>query len=257
MEQQTTIENQKGTWKKYRFLAGSVLGLCMICILISVALTSKKLIERQKTISNTTATAVAHTVEQDQYEVVERFDVPTNLWYSGPEDDEYWVGQVSIENGAYIWNADEVKQTFYQWADFHGQNSASVSNFDVYMDVKFKGTLGGVCGGLVFRDSRNYWQDARYVFSICNNSYFEVYYDDQDGWHAISDWKHNNSIQPDDWNRIEISARGDHFTFTINNEMVYEMTDDRQKRGGLAILFNAQDTKPATVWFDNFGYQSR
>lgn len=257
MEQQSPIEDQKNTWKRYGFLASSVLVLCMICMLTLTVLTSKKLIERQKTISNATATVAAHFAEQDQYEFIERFDVPTNLWYSGPEDGEYWVGQVSVENGVYIWNAEEVKQTFYQWADFRGQNSGSVSDFDVYMDVKFKGTLGGVCGGFVFRDSRNSWQDKRYIFSVCNDSRFEVYYDDRDGWQAISDWKYNEVIRPDDWNRIEIHARGDHFIFTVNNEMVYEMTDDRQQRGGLAILFEAQNTTPGAVWFDNFGYQRR
>ena len=69
--------------------------------------------------------------------------------------------------------------------------------------------------------------------------------------------EHENALKPSDWNRIEIIAREDHFTFIINNIEVFEMSDNRLKAGGLGLFIDVDKENPAVIWFDNFGYQSR
>jgi len=39
--------------------------------------------------------------------------------------------------------------------------------------------------------------------------------------------------------------------------MFYEMDDDRQKIGGLALVVELNKKNPAQIVFDNFGFQSR
>jgi hypothetical protein len=129
--------------------------------------------------------------------------------------------------------------------------------FDSYLDTKFiKGPSGDVCSGLAFRMSPKGWDTGAYVFTICNDSTFKVEYHGAQGWEDISGWKYNDIIERSDWNRMEISARGNNFDFTINNQPVYKLTDDRLQEGGLAIIIDVDDS-PAIIWFDNFGYQSR
>lgn len=271
MENNQAAEDRKGFLQNDRRLVCSMFVFYGICIIGAIVATFWALDGRRKTISanatstayavatqhaNTTATAVVRSTEQGQYEFIERFDAPSNLWLYGPEKDEYWIGQISIKDGVYIWDANQVKQTFVYWSDFHKENT--IKDFDIYMDTKFvEGIVGGVCGGFVFRKAPGDWENGAYTFSVCNDSYFQINYYLQGEWEIILDWEYSNVIQHTDWNRLEISARGNNFTFTINNMDVFEMKDDRREMGGLAILFEVKETDPAVVWFDNFGYQSR
>jgi hypothetical protein len=206
--------------------------------------------------SDLTATAVARIAEQDQYEFIERFDDSSNAWLLGPENDEYWRSQISIQDGVYIWDVEEVKQTFVYWADFDKGNK--LRDFDVYVDTKFvEAPEGGACSGFVFRKASTDWEEGAFTLSVCNDSHLEIYYYAHGDWEPIVEWKYSEAIYPTDWNRIEISARKNKFTFIINHVVVYDMVDDRRALGGLAILFEAKETAPMVVWFDNFGYQQR
>ena len=206
--------------------------------------------------ANMTATAVARAAEQDQYEFIERFDDSSNAWLSGTENDEYLRGQISIQDGVYIWDVEEVKQPFVYWADFDKGNK--LRDFDVYVDAKFvEGPEGGACGGLVFRKASTDWEEGAFTLSVCNDSHLEIYHYAHGDWEPIVEWKYSEAIRPADWNRIEISARKNKFTFMINHVVVYDMVDDRRALGGLAILFEAKEKAPLLVWFDNFGYQRR
>jgi len=67
----------------------------------------------------------------------------------------------------------------------------------------------------------------------------------------------SSAIENSDWNRIEISAQSDDFIFSINNMLVYELTDDRQPTGALGVIIEIREKNPAKIWFDNFGFQNR
>lgn len=207
----------------------------------------------QKAIS--TGTAIARATEHGNYKFIDHFDSNASRWAAGDQDNEYWVGTTYIRDGVYTWDVNRVKKTFVWWSDFH--RGVVMDDFDVYLDVKFvEGSGGDVCGGLVFRKSSKGWQHGAYFFKICNDSTYKIQYHGQDGWENVSTWKYEPAIQRTDWNRIEISARGDHFTFTINNLKIYEMDDGRSSEGGLAILIDIPDDNPAVIEFDNFGYSA-
>lgn len=262
-----------------RVLRGDILFTCSMlfacCIFIS-ALIAAPLWEfelRQQIISsNTTSTAlavntqqakstltvVAHTTEQAQYAFVDPFSTNTEYWRTGSTNDEYSNSFSSINGGVYRWDIREVKQTFLDWAPYRMGNW--MEDFDVYVDTKIKAKdslPSDICSGFVFRAVSLDWEEGIYTFSVCNDSYFSVDYYDRNGWDIISDWMNSDAIQPNDWNRLEINARGSQFTFLINNEVVFEMTDARAPKGGLGLLLEVNEEKPVSIWFDNFGLQRR
>jgi hypothetical protein len=271
MGEQQQAENKKQFLRNDSLLVCSMLAVYGVCILGLIGATLWGLDCRSRRISadatstaravatqnaNATATMVARPTEQAEYGFVDLFDDNSGDWFEESVNDEFMVGSIAIEDGLYAWNIREVKQTFVYWADFRG--GKPVEDFDVYVDFKVDdASPDNVCGGFVFRMASAGWEQGAYIFSVCNNSYFSVNYYKQGKWTIISDWRYSNVIQSSDWNRIEISARGDHFTFIINNKVVSEMTDDRHLKGSLALLVEIDETKPATIWFDNFGFQTR
>lgn len=266
-----TAETKKGLFQNDRMFVCSMFvfyGACFIGVLV---LMFWGLDRRNKTISaNATATGVAiatqqaqatttaivRLAEQEQYEFVERFDKESASLFFGIQNNEYWEGEIKVEDGVYVWDVEKVKKTFVYWEDMY--KKGTINDFDAYVDVKLvEGPYGGVCGGLIFRKSLKGWNQGAYTFSICNDSHVEIYYHGADGWDAVAGSLYSDSIYPTDWNRIEVSAQGDRFVFTINNQFVIEMSDDRQKEGGLSVFIDIGEQSPAIVWFDNFGYQSR
>jgi hypothetical protein len=206
--------------------------------------------------ANATATIIAQATEQAQYKYIDPFNDNTENWLTEFSDDEYMNGSLAINGGIYAWNIQEVKQPFIYWSNFH--QGSRFEDFDVYVDSKITaGAPGDACSGFVFRTASFDWEEGAYLFSVCNDSYFDVDYYEQGEWDVIADWTYSAAIRNDDWNRLEIRARGTHFTFLINHEVVYEMTDDRQPTGGLALMIDINETNPVSIWFDNFGLQPR
>lgn len=270
MTQQPATENDTSFFRNNRKLVCSVLVVCGLCILGSIAATLGGMYFRQEMISAEatstaleittqqagTATAVAHRKELETYEFVDPFDTNVNDWMLGSHDNEYWVGKTIIKAGVYLWEVTEVKQGFIQWSNY--SEGKMFEDFDIYVDSKIlESTANQVCSGLIFRRSSKGWDHGGYAFNVCNNSFFSVAYHGEDGWQQISDWQHSPAIQPAEWNRLEVHARGDQFTFTINNIVVFEMKDNRQKEGEIALFVELHNENPAKVLFDNFGYQRR
>jgi hypothetical protein len=268
----TTTEKKKGFLQNDRLLVCSMLVFYGVCIIGLIGAAFWWLNERSQILSasatstavavgtqhaNATVTAIAHATEQAQFEFIDRFDDNSRHWYVGEyKNNGYWDGSMEIKEGVYAWSVEKVKNTFVQRIDF--SHTSPIKDFDVYLDTKFvEGTFGDVCGGLVFRRSFKGWDNGAYIFMICNNSTFEIQFHGDQGWENILNGKYSDMIQPSEWNRIEIEARDNHFTFMINNLTVHEFIDDRQVEGALEIIMEINDKNPAVIWFDNFGYQSR
>lgn len=266
-----TTENKKGFFQNDRKLVCSMLVFYGVCILGVIATTFWGLARRNQAISanatataaiiatqqtKATATAIARLADQDQYEYIERFDKISTQWFVGEYDKKYANAKLSIKDGVYIWDITDPKN-FAQATDFYKGNK--IKDFDIYVDLKFveSSKVGSTCSGLFFRKPYAGWGYGAYVFTICNNSHFKALHYDRDGWQTITYSDYESRIRNSDWNRIEISARKDDFIFAINNEEVFEMTDDRLKTGSLGILVDIEKENSALIWFDNFGYQSR
>jgi len=271
MTQQPATENQKGFFQNDHKLVCSMLVIYSLCIFGAIAATFWGLNRRQLTLAanatatanavgtqqaNVTATAAAKLAEQDRYEYIERFDETSSHWFVGPYDRQYGDATAAIKDGVYVWNIVTPKDYTYG-TDFY--RGSGIKDFDVYMDAKFVGASapGTACSGFVFRKSSMGWEGGAYVFRLCNDSHYAIHYYENEKWEAIQASTYHDAIRSKDWNRIGIGARSDHFTFTINNVMVFEVSDGRRKSGSLGIYVQIPDNEPTILWFDNFGFQSR
>ena len=270
METHSVTGEKKALWQDDRMLVCGMLVVYGVCILVVVGAVFFGLNRRVQTIAlNATATAVAestqqaqatmtaavHATEQAGYEFVEHFDTNLNLWRSRREDNEYWKGIIKVTEGYYIWEVTDVKETFASWADFPRTNY--MKDFDVYVDTKISNSsLGDACSGLLFRVDPAGWDSGGFSFVLCNDSSVRIsYHTETDGWERIANRLYFDYSSR--WNRLEIKARGSHFSFSINGEPIYEMDDNRKKAGGLALVVDINEKAPATIWFDNFGLQRR
>lgn len=270
MENKDILEDKKRIFQNDFVPLVVFLAMSCICLFGLVAVTFWGLDDFKKTILanatstaisvatqqiNVTSTAVVRATEQSQYEFIERFDMVSGRWSKGVVNSEYWKGKKAIQDGYYLWEVNEVKKTFISWANFYKGNK--ISDFDVYVDTKvLDPSPGDVCSGFLFRISPDGWDKGRYYFALCSNSLTTIsYHTETESWETIATIPYYE--RSNDWNRLEIIARGTHFTFLINGKQIYEMEDDRQKVGGLALLVELKARVSAKVIFDNFGYQSR
>jgi hypothetical protein len=268
MDDQSMNENKKSFWQNDKLLVCSMLSFYGLCIIGLIAGTFVWLGQRNQEISvnatstaqavvtqqaNATATAIVRATEQAKFGFVERFDSNKQLWRAGQENNEYWKGEIKIADGIYTWDIKEAKDNFISWSDFPFNND--MDNFHVYVDTKLiANNPGDVCSGFLFRVAEEDWDKGGYYFSLCNDSTATVsYHTEKDGWENITrlyDLEHIN-----EWNRLEVIGRDSHFEFFINGEQVYEMDDDRQSLGGLALVIEVNEKVPVKVLFDNFGLQ--
>jgi hypothetical protein len=213
---------------------------------------------RQTMSANATATgmvAVAHSTELAGYELIDTFNSNINQWRMGAEDGDYWKGSTQIASGVYIWDVREVQDGFVAWSDFPGNDY--IKDYDTYVDTKIDEVPsdGDACSGLLYRLSTQGWDTGAYSFLVCSLGYYEIYYHNADGWEEMISQYHP-VIRSHDWNRLEVSVQGSQFMFWINNELIYQMVDEHQTQGGVALMIKA-DTAGTKILFDNFGYQSR
>ena len=270
MIDQNEIDKKKAVRKSDLRFAGFVLILYTICCIlfgVGTFFSVKEDKEYQRAnatateaamatqFAYSTATSIAHVTEQAEYEFVDHFNEDTG-WLVRPFRNDYFVGSSTISGGIYNWKIDQVKKTFVYWAD--SNKGINIKDFDMYVDTRIiEDNPGDVCSGLVFRKPSSTWDGGAYIFSVCTDSFFNVYYHKQDEWESLSGEVYSEAIKDDDWNRLEVSARGDHFVFTINNVVVFEMTDDRQPYGRLTLYIEVNKKEPVSIWFDNFGLQRR
>jgi hypothetical protein len=272
MTQQPATEDPKSFFRNDGKLVCSMLVLYGLCILVlsvaalwglnqgwlalSANATSTAGIVATQQVQGT-ATAIARTTELAKYAVVDTFDSNINQWRTGPEFGMGSAETPRITSGVYSWDIDAVDQEYAViWVDFVPGNDY-IKNYDTYVDTKFAEVpAGNPCSGLMFRKAPLGWDTGGYSFVLCRSGYFAIHYHNaKNGWQEIRSQYHS-LIQATDWNRIEVLINGSHFVFLINSQIVYEMEDDRQPVGGVALMMIVEESG-TKILFDNFGYQTR
>ena len=173
--------------------------------------------------------------ESEQWITVlfDSFTTNDNNWLIGTQPSDYFDPlNRKIADGRYHWEATTSKPnsispmwlTSYQVSDFH-------------LIVNGKQIIGNGTGsgwGLIFRiqDNQNY-----YSFRVTDSQSFAVSVQKEGQWLILLDWTKTDVIKPNGVNQLEVLARGSHFTFTINGQVVSEVDDDHFRQGlvGLAI----------------------
>jgi hypothetical protein len=268
MDTQAVNENKKSFWQNDKLLVCSMLSFYGLCIVGLIAGTFVWLGQRSREESanatstaqavatqqaNATATAIVRATEQAKFGFIEKFDSNNQNWLVGKQNDEYAKSHIQVKDGMYIWDVEEVKKTFIYWADFPFKNN--MKNFHAYVDTKLiANNPGDVCSGFLFRVAEEDWDKGGYYFSLCNDSTVSIsYHTQKDGWENIT--RLFGLGYANEWNRLEIIGNDTNFQFFINGVQAYEMDDDRQSVGGLALVIEVNEKVPVKVLFDNFGLQ--
>jgi hypothetical protein len=204
-----------------------------------------------------TATAAARESAITTYTYFDPFDENTNDWRVGAEDNEYWQGSIAIKDSTYTWQVTSVKQGFFTWAEF--KPLADLADFDLALRIRrVLGEPHRACFGLLFRQASSKIENGVYILTVCDNGYYKViYFDAQDGLDVLQDWTMTEALIEEDWNLLEVSARGEDFSVWINHQPMLTFTDGRLPSGRVSILLDIFGEAPVQIECDFFALQSQ
>jgi hypothetical protein len=156
-----------------------------------------------------------------------------NNWLVGTQPSEYFdpLNRV-IADGRYRWEAELSRPSSISPAWLMGY---PVSDFHLIVNCKhIRGSKTGSGWGVIFRIQDN---QSHYSFRMTDSQSFAVSVQKEGQWSNLVDWTRTDTIKPNGVNQLEVLARGTHFTFTINGQVVGEVDDDHLSQGlvGLAI----------------------
>ena len=272
-DQPVPPEKPKISNREYAILIGVIVVLCLVAAGIAIFLglmvlqndlqdtVARAATETQDAYSaQATATHDARVSDRAAFEFIDAFDDNRYQWETSTFDDNFSTGQMNVADGMYVWSIQKAKQGFVLSGGRTG-NPVDLTDFDVYVDAKrAQGSQSKACYGLEFRVALLRQQAGSfYVDEVCDNGYFIIFYHDgpTNAWKTLRAWTRSDAIRPDDWNTLGVSARGTHFTFTINDWTVAELDDASQKSGDVGLMVDIQNGESAVFWFDNFALQPR
>lgn len=161
------------------------------------------------------------------------FTTNDNNWLIGSQPSTYFDPlNRKIIDGRYRWEAElsRLNSISRAWLmDYQ------VSDFHLIVNGKhIMGSSAGSAWGMIFRvqDNQNH-----YSFLMTDSQSFAVSVQKDGQWSNLVEWTKTDAIKPNGVNQLEAIARGTHFTFTINGQIVSEIDDDHFSDGlvGLAI----------------------
>jgi hypothetical protein len=164
---------------------------------------------------------------------------------------EYWVGVASIVDGVYQFKINQTKKPFIYWIAFKGETS---NDFDLSVSTRrLGGTPDQACYGVYFRNMG----EKKYVFNVCDNQTYLIEYYDGSKYNRLREWTQTPAIKPNAWNALWVSARGDTFTFYINEIKIETIKHNILPSGTAGLLFEVFNKDAPTFQFDNFAYLKR
>lgn len=192
------------------------------------------------------ATAIA------QSDLFEPFNDNARGWRAGEEDNDFWQGNISIQDGVYRWKIINTKQGFIAWGN--PTDSPSARDFDLYVDARLvAGDPNQVCYGLVYLANQDKLEEGALTFSICDTQDFSIEsYSAENGWQTLRDWNFTPHIRPNKWNQLSVTRRGETYSFYINDQLVGSVNETLLEKGYASIFVTVYETIPGEVWFDNF-----
>ncbi len=178
--------------------------------------------------------------------MLDKFDSNAANWPT-KIDDEYSTITCMVKNGVYDWSAT-AKTGFAQsvWLP----NGASVSDFDLRVDGTILSGPSTAEFGLAFRDNRDTYET--YLFMVTRTDY-TVKIRISSNFEAIIPWTKTSALFQNRSNRLQVQAKGSHFKFYINNQLVNEIDDSRLPTGiiGITIMLDNKGDQGEFI-FDNF-----
>jgi hypothetical protein len=188
---------------------------------------------RTSTFTPTPTPTVTHTptiTPTDSYRdwpivISDSFNDNDNNWPDGEFDDDVGEGIRSILDGKYLFDI-MVKQPFFWWS---APNMEKVRDFHVSVDANMLEGPADTNYGVIFRHATGY--DYYFQIRMDTQEYMLSMFDGQ-AWVVLIDRTFSPQIERHGSNRIEVLARGSHFTFFINGWEV-DTTEDITLYNGL------------------------
>ena len=147
--------------------------------------------------------------------------------YSGRD---YWSvasGEWQVANGVYQQMLDDTGgKIMYtdgtDWTDYTYEADVEVLKAEARKEW---------CSGIFFRGDTTCTNT--YAFRFNTNSMLEVCKWDNGVFYSIDKWEFES--EPGSIYRMKVEAKGNHFTFYVNDEKVNEIVDDTHKRGSVGL----------------------
>lgn len=179
---------------------------------------------------------------------VDDFETAGSGWdLMGYSSDPLGAGDFSITGGKYKWQV-EANQPFYWWSDAPAAGSG-----DFYVSVEadqLSGSHENIAYGLAYRYTDF---DNLSLFLIRENGTFQIGKFAKNVWRDLHYLSRTDAVFADKPNKIAVMARGNHFWFLINDQVVADLDEPDPPRGAFAIAVSFdQGSETANLVFDNF-----
>jgi hypothetical protein len=168
------------------------------------------------------------------------FTDPGDEWEQSESDDVIY----EIDNGAY--SIEVLKESWLAW----NKTGHDVDDFILECDAALvEGNKYNAYGILfAYQD-----KDNRYELTINGNGSFTVGKKVDGEWSELLDWTPNDAIKGVGLvNHIRLIGYQGTFTLYVNDQFVYEFSDDDLTEGQIAPSVTAYDNPPARATFDNW-----
>lgn len=174
----------------------------------------------------------------------DNFSSNDHNWPIGNQSSEYFAKlNRAIADGRYRWEAETGRPNSTTTAWLMGYQ---VSDFHFIVNCKhISGSKAGSGWEMIFRiqDNQNY-----YSFRMTDGQFFAVSLQKDGQWQNLVDWTRTDVIKPNGVNQLEVIARGTHFIFLINGEVVSEVDDDHFSHGLVGLAIEGYTTGEKTVF---------
>lgn len=200
--------------------------------------------------TNATATAEAQLPPPGWSLVIdEAFVSNQNDWDVGPQESEYGSAYLALEDECYQWQFVANSDAGMSWWAFPFFDHR-LADFYASMECRLVG--GNVSDsdcGLAFRilDAENY-----YTFVVAGDQLVNIAVFKKGEWIELFPWEYTDLVRPDGVNRLAVLAKGTHYKFFINGQLVHELDDDRLATGKVGMLADVWGENEAEFQFDNF-----
>jgi len=201
---------------------------------------------------NAAATASALAVEavpaQPYWEPAlhDAFDRDENRWSTGDYSSERLTGNRYIIDGVYRWQAD-AKEGFRWWSNAQG---GSMTDFHLMVEARFVWGSDGANCGVVFRRQKG---GDYYLFRVRDDGKYQVSLMSGGEATSLVRWTGAPTFSSGDFNYLEVTGEGSHFTFYVNQEQVAEVDDDTLRDGSVALVVGLPQAGDAGIFeFDDF-----
>lgn len=179
--------------------------------------------------------------------ISDSFDEDLSTWTTGESQDDLGSSQWTIANQRYEW-VMQASQSLVWWSS---PDMDKVTDFYLSASLEMLDGPDDALSGLVFRVEKS---QHYYLFQIDGAQNASVYaYDQEQGWISLAPWSHIPVLAPSSLNTLSVVAKGADFWFFINDQLVFQIFDDRFSSGTIGVMVGLNQAEDRAHWaFDDF-----